>query len=149
MPDNECDPACIKTIIDTGMAVFAMRAYARVIGECPGLRSINYFAPQFFIDAVMGDRGAVAGCDCEGATPALSGFYQVAQWLNRKKLTTEQRAILAAQVNKDCYRSDDLLAWAQKSEAEILAHVATWTREILAWVKDDQTVYTALVADVG
>ena len=148
MPDNECDAACQKIIIDTGMAVFAMRMYQTTIDSFAALRAVDSEVPYFFIAAVLGEPNVVASCDCDNGTPALSGFYQVAQWLNRQKLTATQRATLTAQVQKDCYRSDDLIAWSLKTEAEIVAHAPAWTAKILDWVKDDQTVYTQLVAEV-
>lgn len=130
MPD-QCDAACMKIIIDTGMGISFGKLYGRVLARTPSLRPIDYETPMLYADA-------------------LGDFREAAQALNshRPPLSAEQRNRLMAQVDKACYRADKLLAWSEKDEVFITSHAQGWTAELLGWVKDDQTVYTELAKEM-
>lgn len=123
---GECDAACIKTIIDTGMGAEAALLYLDVASGV----SLHVAATEFY------------------ARVANNVTLPAAQALNRLHLSKEQQADLAAQIDQQCYRADDFIAWARMSETERTEHEAAWTEKILGWVKDDQTFYTELAADL-
>lgn len=125
-----CDADCVKIIIDTGMATLA---------------ATKMYAPALDLAGVTGSSRTVV--DFYVASVEL--FTERAQELNEKKLTEEQRAKLTAQIQKMCYRADDLVKWSCADTDTIREKARVWRDEILAWAKDDQTVFTALVAEVG
>lgn len=130
MPEG-CDAACEKIIIDTGMAVFAAAdVYAGVLDDFE-IKGAGRRIVDFYISTV-------------------DLFAKVAQWLNSKHLTEEQRSRLMEQIDKMCYRSDILLNWSFESESTIRDRAGTdWRDAIRGWSKDDQNVFTALVGEIN
>jgi hypothetical protein len=119
---------CEKELIDQGMGRLAARFYAAVLGGKP----VAVAAAEFY----------------ENVTEEIT--QPVAQNLLRGvngKLSKEQHAAVMAQIDKQCYRADKLIAWALIGNAQ--NDLAAWTNEILGWVKDDQTFYTDLIAELG
>lgn len=121
---GQCDSACVKIIIDGAMVRFALKLYARVIAMTHGLRPVDYHAATFFDEQVE------------------HVFQKVAQILNARHLKPVYQARLMEQVQKECYRADDLVKWSQ-AESITPELAARWTAKILEWAKDDQTFYTA------
>lgn len=126
MPEN-CDAACVKIIIDTGMGSEAARLYAGVIARHAATRPIDIEVALFYARAVE------------------TIIQPVALALNKLHLNTDQHERLMAQVDKQCYRADHLIAWAQAGPDD--GRIPGWTDELLAWAKDDQTFYTELAAE--
>jgi hypothetical protein len=125
MPDD----GCTKCVIDNGMGINAARMYGRVLVQVSGLAGVDYEVADFYADVLV---------DCERVAQAV--------W---HKLDKDERTALLVQVDKACYRADDLIAWSKKSETEIAERAATWTVKLFEWAKDDQTFYTALAVKHG
>lgn len=127
-----CDAECVKIIIDTGMGAEAARLYAGVIKSTLGVQPIDSEAPLFY------------------ARVAETTTLRAAQALNEMaKLKSAQRDRLMAQIDKQCYRADELISWAQLGPEQRADHAAAWTTQIFDWVKEDQVFYTELAAEVG
>lgn len=142
---NDCDQACQKLLLDAGMSVFANRLYESVISKIVGLRAIDYLAPSFYVATILGEpAGGSDDCECDTKP---QGFLKLSLWLD-SRLHGADHDTLMAQNAKECYRSDDLIAWANKPPAAIVTHVEAWTAEIFEWAKDNQTVYTELLLKV-
>lgn len=128
---GQCDPACVKIIIDGAMVRFALKLYARVAATIQGIRAIDLYAPTFFDEQVE------------------HVFQPVAQIMNRWHLSSDLQARLMEQVQEECYRADDLITWSRMAPIEWTdVRVAAWTEKIFAWAKDDQTFYTAFAKEV-
>lgn len=135
MPEN-CDAACVKIIIDTGMGSEAARLYAGVIARHAATRPIDIATRPIDIEVALFYARGVETI-----------IQPVALALNKLHLTTDQHERLMAQVDKQCYRADHLIAWAQAGPDD--GRIPGWTDELLAWAKDDQTFYTELAAEIG
>lgn len=121
-----------KEEIDNGMGAEAARFYAGVVGEMANLRPIDQQAPLFYARVVENILHPLA-------SGLLSG--------EMGKLTAAQTDALMAQIDKQCYRADQLIVWAQADSAD--GRIPSWTDELLLWIKDDQTFYTELAAEIG
>ena len=123
MPEN-CDAACVKIIIDTGMGAEAAKLYRSMIrGE-----------PLFTAAATF-----YAGVVENVVKPA-------AQALNALRLSRAQQERLDAQINLQCYpRADYLLRWAQSDPND---RRESWGNDLLKWVADDQKFLIDLVTEL-
>jgi hypothetical protein len=136
MPEN-CDAACVKIIIDTGMGVFAANLYSRsLVRRTETFAPVDYEAATFYADFLGTLSGNCGDCGVDG----------IAQQFNRAKLNEGQRERLMAQVQKTCYRADSLIEWSRVARPTA-ADVAQWTERLFTWAKDDQNFYTAFAAE--
>lgn len=127
---DECDAACMKIIIDTGMGVFAAGLYGRTLERnTASFAPVDYEAPQFYIDAAL-------------------KFGEIAQNLSDGNLSKAQRDSLMEQIDKQCYRADYMITWSRvpAPSAEV---VNAWTNNLFLWTKEDQEFYTALAKEAG
>lgn len=121
-----------KEEIDNGMGSEAARLYAGVVGGMANLRPIDQQAPLFYARIVENILHPLA-------SRLLGG--------DMGKLSVDQTDALMAQIDKQCYRADQLIAWAQVGPDD--GRIPGWTDELLAWAKDDQVFYTELAAEIG
>jgi hypothetical protein len=117
---------CEKEIIDNGMGIAAASLYGSVMSGT----SVHVAATAFYTDVVE---------------DILKPIGQRLLRGEHGKLSKEQHASLMAQIDKQCYRADEMIAWAKVGNGQ---HVSGWTDKLFAWVKDDQTFYTALIAEL-
>lgn len=115
-----------KEEIDNGMGRIAARFYGRVGSGTP----VHVAAAQFYEDGVT------------------EIFGPLASKLLTMKLTDEQTAELMVQIDKQCYRADDLIVRGLALDGANSTQIDAWTAELLAWAKNDQAFYTALAAEV-
>lgn len=127
MPDD--NDGCPKCVIDTGMGIFAADLYTRTVARVTGLAPVDYEAAGFYRDVVQ-------------LIAALADEF------SSKHLTPDQRILLMAQIDKECYRADNLIAWCRVAGTASSASVSVWTTKLFEWAKDDQTFYTAFAAEV-
>lgn len=120
---------CEKEIIDNGMGVYAAQFYKDVRTGTPA-----DVAAASFYQATLTNIFAPLG----KSWLALSG---------KDQLSKEQTAKLEAQINKECYRADALIAWSGTLAAQ--ATTDHWAATILGWAKDNQTFYTAFSTELG
>lgn len=125
---DECDPACVKIIIDTGMGAEAAKLYADVMGGA-----------ELFTATALFYAGV-----------AENVIQPAARALNMLHLTEDQQDRLNEQINLQCYpRADYLLKWAKASVAERTQKSEQWTAKLFEWVADDQKFFIDLAAEVG
>ncbi len=119
---------CEKEVIDGGMA---------------------RYAAQFLRDVASGAKQIVAAIDFYNNV-LINITQPLAQRLvsGEIKISAEQHVAVMAQIDKQCYRADNLLAWGLVAEPNQNV-IDRWVSQIFQWVKDDQTFYTALVAVLG
>lgn len=129
MPDENCDPACNKIIIDFFLSVFGALFYARSIEKREDLD------PKHRAAALMYNETATE-------------FGKIALRLNREGLKKPDVARLIEQTLNECYRSDDFIEWGRTPPADNTAAEAH-TEEIFAWIKQSQEWYTAFTQSMG
>lgn len=129
---------CEKEIIDGGMGTEAARLYREVsTGTALHVAAANfYIRVEENIFSPFAKR--LLGSDEGTATASKSSAPAY-------KLSADQHDRLMSQIDKQCYRADELLAWAVTPPADPLATA----KSILAWVKDDQSFYTELLVEFG
>jgi hypothetical protein len=120
-----------KEEIDNGMGAEAARFYAAIMNETSGVSAAQRHVPLFYAAVVE------------------NVFGPVAQRLLGLKLTKEQDERLMAQIDKQCYRANDLRAWALAADTVRAERAAAWTAKIIEWLDEDQVFYTALSAEAG
>lgn len=127
MPDN-CLPC--KEIIDNGMGIYSARMYGNVL-EKNGAGAKHFEAARFYADTLENIFSPLAK-----------------RWLaNGSGLSEEQTDRLMDQIDKECYRSDEMIAWALIDDPGEAA-LDGWTTKVLGWAKDSQTFYTAMSEEV-
>ena len=129
-----CDAGCQKLLLDSGMAQIAADMYGRTIirvnDRAPNqIRPVDMEAPLFFRQVA-----------------AL--FEESARRYLEAKPSKAEKAALLEQLQKQCYRADELIAWSLKGDDQFVQHAAAWTAKLFAWAKEDQTFFLEHVAGV-
>ena len=120
---------CTKCVIDYGMGRAGANLYGFVVGRITGLRPIDYGIHQFYIDAV-------------------NDFQRGVEMIYHR-LDKSQMQRLVEQLDKACYRANDMVAWCNRPEKEIVGKAGLFTEKFIEWVADDQAFYVVLVKEVG
>lgn len=128
-PSGNCDAACVKIIIDSGMAIVAVARYIKALMRS-GLVGPAIEAAEFYSDVMELVRES-----------ALN--------LNREhQLSADQRAAMMTQIDVACYRANTLVGWSKKTIEEVRLRADEWTIKIDGWAKDNADFFVALAKDL-
>src|SRR5688572_24458416 len=128
---------CEKEAVDGGMGAEAAR-FAREVwtGVAPHVAAANFYirVSENILSPLA--KRLLGSDDTATASERNAPKY---------KLSADQLDRLMKQIDKQCYRADVLIAWTTAPQSD----TTTMTKQILGWVKADQSFYTDLLVELG